>query len=165
MATRRRWVLIAFGVAILLVFVAIGAIIGVTAWFQENLHVENRSESEAQSEFDIIRKKFSGRAPLLQLRDGRPEYHPDLAAPPQAPGSVETLHVLAWDPDDGRLARLAVPFWLVRMKSEPIRLGSYASGMDDHGIDLRPSDIEKYGPGIIIDTASPSGERVLLWAE
>jgi hypothetical protein len=37
--------------------------------------------------------------------------------------------------------------------------------MDDEGVDLRPEDIEKFGPGIVLDTTSPSGERVLVWTQ
>jgi hypothetical protein len=39
MAKRRRWVIVAFGVVVLVVFVGIGAIIAITAWFQQNLEV------------------------------------------------------------------------------------------------------------------------------
>ena len=62
-----------------------------------------------------------------------------------------------------RLARFSVPFWLLRMKAEPFRFSTYASGLDDH-VNLKPEDIEKYGSGIILDTQTKSGERVLLWA-
>jgi hypothetical protein len=72
---------------------------------------------------------------------------------------------MVWDDDDERLMSFSMPFWLLRMKSTPIEFSSYASGMDDGGVDLRPEDIEKYGPGIILDTTSRQGERVLLWAQ
>ena len=165
MAARRRWVLIAFGVAVMLVFIGIGAIIAVTAWFQQNLHIEAKTERDAQSEFDAIRQKFGNREPLLEMRDGRPHYTGQRAQSSSSTAKLETLHILVWDSEDERLARIAVPFWFLRMKSDPIEFSAYASGMDDEGVDLRPEDIEKYGPGIILDTTSPDGERVLLWAQ
>jgi hypothetical protein len=163
-ATRRRWVLIAFGVAILIVFIGIGAIIGVTAWFQQNLQVDTRTAGDAEQEFAAVRREFAGRLPLLEMRDGRPQYtaEHDKAAAASAP--LETLHVLAWDPEHERLARFSVPFWLLRLKSQPFRFGAYASGLDDR-VDLRPADIERYGSGIILDTETRSGERVLLWTQ
>ncbi len=165
MAPRRRWVPIAFGIAVLLVFIGIGAIIAVTAWFQQNLQVETRSPQDAQTEFDAVRKQFGDRPPLLEMRNGRPGYTVEHAKAPTGSGArLETLYVLAWDPDDERLARFSLPFWLLRMKSDPIRLSAYAAGMDDRA-DLRPEDIERYGPGIILDTGPGSGERVLLWAQ
>ena len=164
MATRRRWVLIAFGVVILIVFIGIGAIFAVTAWVQQNLQVDKRSPEDAEQQFAAVLKEFEGRTPLLEMHDG----HPRIAAnhdrqTAESPGRLETLYVLAWDADEEHLARFSVPFWLVRMKSEPFRVSAYASGLDDR-IQLRAEDIEKYGPGIILDTKTPSGNRVLLWA-
>jgi hypothetical protein len=162
-ATRRRWVLIAFGVAILVVFIGIGAVIGITAWVQQNVQVDTLSEGEADQEFVRVRTSFAGRAPLLEMREGRPQFSAEKDRPSTAaPAAVETLNVLAWDPREEHLARVSVPFWVVRMKSGPFRLNAYASGLDDR-VDLRIEDIEKYGHGIILDTETRSGGRVLLW--
>ena len=165
MAKPRRWVVVVFGVFIVVVFVGIGAIIGITAWFQQNLEVKTLTTTEAESEFEAVRQRFPGRAPLLEMRNGRPAYSVAPASLPQSTTKLSTLHVLAFEPDKRHLARVSLPFWLLRMKSDPIRFGSYASGFDDEGVDLRPAEVEKYGPGIIIDTVSPNGGRVLLWAE
>jgi hypothetical protein len=163
---KRNWLLIAFGVCVLLVFIGIGAIVGITAWVQQNLTVTETTEGSAFKEFDAIRARFSTRAPLLDMSSGRPIYSG--GQPPERPTTavpLEYLHVLAWDARDGQLASVAIPFWLLRLKSGPIQFSSYASGLDDNGVDLRPEDIEKYGPGIILDTTSPRGDRVLLWAQ
>lgn len=161
-----RWAQVVIGLGILLVFLGIGAIIAVSAWFQQNVNVAVSSDQDAEVEFDRVRKQFAGRPALLELKDGVPRYtsgaRPAATAPTQ---KLNTLHVLAWDPDDEELARFSLPFWLLRLKSEPIRIGSYASGMDDGGVDLRPEDVEKFGPGIILDTTTPNRERVLVWAQ
>jgi hypothetical protein len=95
---------------------------------------------------------------------GRPRHATDIAD--AVPGRrLDTLHVLAWDPDEGKLAKVSLPFWFLRLKSTPIELSAYASGFDDEGVSLRAEDIEKYGPGVILDYSTPSGERVLLWAQ
>jgi hypothetical protein len=165
MKKRRNWLLIIFGVAVLLVFIGIGAIIAVTAWFQQNMSMQETTEREAQGQFESVRQKFPNKAPLLEIRDGRPFYSSNRSADAPSTKSLETLHVMVWDDDDERLMSFSMPFWLLRMKSTPIEFSSYASGMDDGGVDLRPEDIEKYGPGIILDTTSRQGERVLLWAQ
>lgn len=165
MAKRRRWVIVAFGVVVLVVFVGIGAIIAITAWFQQNLEVRTLADVEAEVEFDNVRKRFPGRAPLLELRDGRPAYTAEATARREGTTSLSTLNFLAFEPDKRQLARFSLPFWLLRMKSDPIEFGSYASGLDDDGVNLRPEDLEKYGPGIVLDTTTPNGERVLLWVE
>jgi hypothetical protein len=161
----RNWVIVLFGVAVLVVFVAIGAVIAVTAWFQQNLQVQESTEAEADTAFDEVRQRFGGRAPLIELRDGRPAYtsgRPDSSRPST---ELRTLHVIAFDPRDRHLAKIAVPFWLLRLKASPIEFSAYASGLDDNGVQLRTEDIERYGAGIILDTTTPSGERVLLWAQ
>jgi hypothetical protein len=157
-------VLIAFGVVILIVFIGIGAIFAVTAWFQQNLQVDTRSAGDAEREFATVRKQFGDRAPLLEMHDGRPQFTSEHDKPAAtAPPRLETLHVLAWKADEERLARFSLPFWLIRMKSEPFRVSAYMSGLDDR-VAVRAEDIEKYGPGIILDINPPSGDRVLLWA-
>lgn len=168
MAKKRRWVLIAFGVAVLVVFVGIGVVVGITVWFQQNMQVQGSTDRDAQTEFETVRKKFGGREPLLELRSGIPQYTSAAATSRANAGEgahLDTLQVLVWDPDEERLARISLPFWLLRMKSDPIRIGSYASGLDDGGVDLRAEDIEKYGPGVILDTATADGQRVLVWAQ
>ena len=61
--------------------------------------------------------------------------------------------------------RVDVPFWLLRLKSGPIAFSSYASGFDDRRVRLRVEDIERRGPGIVLDVAEPNEGRVLIWAE
>jgi hypothetical protein len=166
MADRKRWVIIAFGVCILLVFLGIGAILVVTAWVQQNVEVSARSETEAEREFAAVRSRYGSRKPLLELVDGRPAFSSEHSAADAPAGRrLTTLHVLAWDADEERLASLGVPFWLLRLKSDPIRFSAYASGFDDEAVRLSPEDIERYGPGIVLDTTIPKGGRLLLWAE
>jgi hypothetical protein len=162
---RRNWLWIVFGVFIVLVCLAVGAIIATTAWVQQNLTVSDTTESSAQQEFDTVRARFAGRAPLLELRDGRPAY--TAGKPPDTRSStpVERLHVLVWAVDDNKLVSVAIPFWFLRLKSTPFEFSAYASGWDDDGVDLSVEEMERFGPGIILDTTSPKGERVLLWAQ
>lgn len=164
MSKRRSWPWILFGVGVVIVVVGIAAIVATTAWVQQNLTVHESTDVDAQREFDAVRTRFAGRPPLLELRNGRPVYTGGQPPEPAAsPARLDRLNVLVWDPDDQRLASFAVPFWFLRLKSGPIEFSAYASGMDDEGVDLRPEDIEQFGPGIVIDTTSPSGERVLVW--
>jgi hypothetical protein len=164
--TRRNWLWIILGVFIVLVFVGIGAIIATTAWVQQNLTVTETTEASAIHEFDAVHARFSGRAPLLEMRGGRPVY--SAGKPPSTGGAtaaVERLHVLVWTEDEQKLVSVAIPMWFLRLKSGPFEFGAYASGWDDERVDLSVEDIERYGPGVILDATSPKGERVLLWAQ
>jgi hypothetical protein len=51
------------------------------------------------------------------------------------------------------------------MKSGPIRLSAYQQGWDDRGVSFDVKDIEKHGPGIIIDVVREREGRLLIWAE
>lgn len=164
MTKRRNWPWILFGVGVVIVVIGIAAVVVTTAWVQQNLSVQDSTDLDAQREFEAVRTRFAGRRPLLELRDGRPVYTGGQPPAAQgAPAPLERLQVLVWDPQDRKLTSFAVPFWLLRLKSGPIEFSSYASGMDDDGVHLSAEDLEQFGPGILIDTPSPSGERVLVW--
>jgi hypothetical protein len=165
MARRRRWPFVVLGIAIVLVFVGIGAVIATVAWFQENMEVASSTARDAEAEFETVRQKFAGREPLLELHDGMPRFTKARGSTASASGSLATLNVMVWDPDEEKIFRIGLPFWLLRLKADPIRFSAYASGFDDEAVALRPEDIEKYGAGIILDGTSREGERILLWAQ
>jgi hypothetical protein len=152
---------IAIGVAILLVFLAIGGIVFVTSWVRENLEVSETSRASADTAFDEVRRQFPGQAPLLRIDDEGAHYsRGEVANPPE----IERVHVLAWDPREEKLARFSLPFWFLRLKSGPIAFSGYAAGLDEQGVSIRPEDIQKHGPGLIIDGTLHDGARVLIWA-
>jgi len=94
--------------------------------------------------------------------------NPPLEERANAPASntgITTLHVIAWDSDERRLAKFDIPWWMLRLKSGTISFGSYASGLDDAGVKLSPRDIERHGPGILLDFTERREGRVLVWAE
>ena len=99
------------------------------------------------------------------MRDGRPHLDASRTAQPASTKKLTSFHVLVWASRDDKLVRLELPFWLLRIKSKPIEFGAYASGLDGAGITMTAEELERYGPGIIIDLEPPGGERILLWAK
>src|SRR5207249_525554 len=76
------------------------------------------------------------------------------------------LHILAWNPDRGRLARVSVPFWLLRMGHGKFNLvPSEGSGFTLERLNLDVPDLERIGPALVLDYGAQSGERVLIWTE
>jgi hypothetical protein len=76
--------------------------------------------------------------------------------------------VLAYDPDDERLVRISIPFWLLRLAPSTKRM----SFLSDNGIDfdservrLTLEDLERRGPGLILDHKDRHGSLVLVWTE
>lgn len=160
-----RWAQVLIGVGIVVVFLGIGAMVATVAYFSEHMVVSESSAGAAEDEFEKVRQQFRGQPPLVELKDGVSRAVRDPRTSPGSSQGLQTLHVLAWDSDEEKLINVTVPWWIVRMKSGPIRFSSYASGLDDSGVSLRPEDIEQHGPGIILEGTGPRGERVLLWAK
>ena len=162
---KKTWIWIVLGVLVFLGFVAVGGIIVAVSFFRQSFHVtEDINASSASNEFDAVYAKYPGQQPLIQLVDGHPELVPERVSQTPTTTSLTTLHVLAFDDDEGKLAQFSLPWWLLRMKSGPIRLSAYQQGWDDRGVSFRVEDIEKHGPGIIVDIKRDEG-RMLIWAE
>lgn len=162
---KRTWIPIVVGAVILPAFVAIGIVgVGIN-YLRHSMTVTDTSEADAGSEFDKVRDRFPGQQPLIQIVDGRPQYVPERAGRDTEPTTLNTLHVLAYDRDKGQTVAFSLPFWLLRLKSGPIRISAYQQGWDDRGVSFRIEDIERHGPGIIVDAAERREGRVLVWAE
>jgi hypothetical protein len=162
---KRTWIWIVVGVFVLFGFVAIGGIIVAVSFFRQNLSVTQTAEDAATRQFDEVRNRFPGQQPLIQLVDGRPQYVAERGSQSAQQKSLTTLHVIAFDRDEGNLVTFSLPFWVLRMKSGPIRISAYQQGWDDRGVSFRVEDIEKHGPGIIVDATEPGEGRVIIWAE
>jgi len=162
---KRTWLWVVLGVVVFLGVLFVGGIVVAVSLFRQNLDItSNVSASSAMPEFEAIYAKFPGQQPLIQLVDGRPQLVAERATQSGDGKPLTTLHVIAFNEDEEHLARLSVPFWLIRMKSGPIRLSAYQQGWDDRGVSFRVEDIEKHGPGIIADVKRSEG-RMLVWAE
>lgn len=163
---KRTWLWILAGAFVLFVFVAIGGLIFAISFFRENMQVtRDVAESTATREFDAVLAKYPGQKPLIQLVDDRPQLVADRASQSPSTQSLTTLHVLAFDSNSEEMVRFSLPFWLLRLKAGPIRLSAYQQGWDDRGVSFNVTDIEKAGPGIIIDATERRDGRVLIWAE
>lgn len=84
------------------------------------------------------------------------------------PAALESLDLLAWDPDRGKLLRISFPFWFVRLKmSDTVNLGTLTTALarDWRKLDLKVSveELRRAGPGIVLDHRLAGGGRVLLW--
>jgi hypothetical protein len=159
----RRWAPIIFGVAVFVVFLALGMAVVSISWMREHMAIDAVTAEAAESAFDEVRERYRDKVPLLEM-DGTVVSRRNPPANDTPRTSLTTLHVLAWDSREEQLARFELPFWLVRLKEAPIRFGTYATGLDDLRVSLTAGDIERYGPGIIIDVQR-RGERAMIWVE
>ena len=161
---KRTWLWVVLGIFLLCVIVGAGALFFAVSFFRQNMNVTAMSEPSAAEEFDSVRARFAGNKPLFQLVDGRPQMVSDAATQPASPAEISTIHVLAWDRDEEQLVKFSLPFWLVRLKAGPIRITS-RSAFDDHALEFRAEDLERHGPGLLLDLNEQRDGRLLIWVE
>ena len=162
---KRSWIPIVIGIFVLFAVVAVGAIVLTAMWFRQNMSVTRSSQDAATQQFEDVRRRFHGQEPLIQLVDGRPQYAASRVSEAVARTPLTSVHVIAYDRDEGNTVTFSLPFWLLRLKSGPIRISAYQQGWDDRGVSFRVEDIEKHGPGIIVDITEQDEGRVLILAQ
>lgn len=170
MSARKTWISILIASVIIVVLLAI-AVVGGTAFFiYRHVHAEFTNENTAAQEFAGARARFAAERPLIEIQGNKdPIVHRDLIPANASAHRIESLRVLAYDDRAGKLVRVSIPFWLLRMM--PSR---HLSFLNDEGIDvdidadrvrLTIDDIERRGPGLILDEKDRRGSQVLVWAE
>jgi hypothetical protein len=165
--TRRRWPLVLAGVAVVLTVIVIALAVAGTLFVRNNVQVaEGTSPDRARAAFETALRPFADTRPLLLIGDDkRPVLAPG-AETRRNPGTVSALHILAWDADKESLATVTVPMWLLAMKPGPIAFGDYAPGGWDSGrVQLDVKDLERHGPGVVLDVTAPDGHHVLITAQ
>jgi flagellar basal body-associated protein FliL len=162
----KAWVWVVVAIVVIGVL-GVVAMAGIGLYFFSQ-HVETRTVSPANAarDFEQVKLRFAGEKPLIEL-DEHGRYlrsNTDRTPPPNAK-PPESINVMAFDPNDGRIVRLTIPFWLVRMKMRGTTIDLNGKHMDLEDLRLTADDLERFGPTLIVDHKSGSGERVLVWSQ
>lgn len=163
---KRTWVIALVSIAALGVVGTI-TLVGLAVYlFTSNVDFARATPSTADTTFEEARARFGDYLPLLQLsrQDGR--VRAEVTRHERVSDVTPTwLHVMAWDPDEGRLVNARMPLWLLRFGDDATV--DFSAGennvMDD--LDLSIADLDHHGPGLVLDYAEGNRERVLLWTE
>ena len=162
------WVSVLIASVIIVGILAVAAVGGAAFFISRHVHTSFTPNESAQTEFVQARARFEGQQPLIELRHGDdPIIHRELMRAAAEKQKLEALRVLAYDQHASKLVRVSIPFWLLRMApSKHLRF------LDDNGIDvdsdrvhLTVDDLERRGPGLLIDTKDRRGSQVLVWTE
>jgi hypothetical protein len=170
MAKKPSWALIILGIAALVVIVGVGlvAVAGYVIYQQFAFETTTTSASSAEDEFTQVAARFADQKPLLEIRDGEPVLNRQRPKSRGTAQPIEALHIMVWQPDERKLLKLNIPFWLLRMtKGRPIRLSGHGSDGESDPIRLHitAEDLERYGPGLVMNHTDTGGDRVLVWAQ
>ena len=126
------------------------------------LDTRTATEADSAGEFQAIRARFGTRPPLIEVVDpARADLRINRSTEAD-PRPVSTLHVVTWEGEDRRLLKTEVPIWLMRFSS--IHLLSQL-GVTPDRFNITVQDIERYGPGVVIDYNQPEKKRVLIWVD
>jgi hypothetical protein len=164
----RTWVWVVVGFLVFCVLAVVAMAGAGIYFFSQHVQTETVSEAKAARDFEEIKARFGDTRPLIEL-DSRGRFVRSNGANRAAadPGTrpPEQLHVLAFDPDHGQVVRLAIPFWLLRLKTRGTRIDLNGRKMDLEDLKLTVEDLERYGPALIVDHRTDDGERVLVWSQ
>jgi hypothetical protein len=87
---------------------------------------------------------------------------------PPNPVPIGRLHLLAWIPARSKMVEVRVPAWFVRLKAgSSFGLAALAAEFAD-ALDgrepFRLEDLQRRGPGLLMDLRLDDGRRILIWS-
>ena len=166
MATRKTWVWIIVGIAGVSL-VALIAVAGAGVYFvSRHIRTERMTSADAIRAFDSVKSSFHDQRPLYELDSAE---HPRVVRPlmdlPTSNTKPESLWVLAWDPDDERLVKVSLPFWMLSVGRKKMEIAGAGREFDLERLNLDTNELERIGPALLFDLRERDGARVLLWTQ
>ncbi|HYN10196.1 MAG TPA: hypothetical protein VES67_22610 [Vicinamibacterales bacterium] len=166
MASRRKWiwiVVIFLGVCV----IALMAVAGAGVYFVANhFDMKASSSTDAGRSFEEIKATFKEQKPLFEIDSfERAKAVRPIEDLPTSSVKPHNLWIQAWDPDEERLVKISLPFWLLRLGKRKVDFAHGGEGFDLDRLNIDVRELERIGPVIVIDVRSPRGERVLLWTQ
>jgi hypothetical protein len=160
----RTWVWVVVGLVVcgILGLVAMAA---AGLWFAKtHINIQSVSTASASEDFARVRRQFAGQKPLIELDE---RGHLARANTDRPPGTKrpESLNIMAFDPDDEKVVKMEIPFWLLRLKMQGTRFSVGNDRIDLHELHLTVEDLERFGPTLIVDHKGHGGDRVLVWSQ
>jgi hypothetical protein len=147
----------------------LAAIIAGAAFFSRHHRSEKVSAQTAEAEFQRIRARFAEQQPLLDMRERRPVVD---VIRPHTGTPLRSFHTVVFDTRGGqRLVRITVPYRFGRLfRRGGFRWLGELTFLDDTEFDPEPiqlslAQIERHGPGLMVDYRHPSGGRFIAWVE
>lgn len=157
------WVVVAIVVIGILGVVAMAGI--GFYFFSQHIDTREATPTAAAQDFEQIKSRFASQRPLIELDDRGRFLRANTDRPSSTAKPPEHLYIMAFDPDDERIVRMNIPFWLLRMKMGGTTIDFNGNRMDLEDLRLTVEDLERFGPTLIVDHQTTSGERVLVWSQ
>ena len=157
------WVVVGAGGVCLFGLIAVA---GAGIYFvSRHISSEQSTSAEAIRAFDAVRTSFPDQRPLYELdNEDRPTMPRAFSEFPTSPTRPEHLRLLAWNPDEERLVKISLPFWILRMHKAKLDVGA-GEAFDLEHLKLDGEELARIGPALVFDYRDRDGARVLLWTQ
>jgi len=163
-STKKTWLSILIA-AVIIIGMFAAAVVGGTAFFiYRHVHTQFTPSDDAERQFAEARSRFAGQQPLLEIRrDDQAVVHRSPASPRR---DLTALHALAYDPSAHKLVHVDIPIWLLRLvpAGGTIHI-SDVDELDTINAKLTLEDLERHGPGLVMDLHRQGESQVLVWTE
>ncbi|KAA3610900.1 MAG: hypothetical protein DWQ01_08320 [Planctomycetota bacterium] len=152
----------------MLAFLALIGISVSSLLFSRWSRIESLSEPEVRQRFEQILEQEHLQAPYLEIgEDGKVSVDRSLEGEPGQ--KLASLCLLAWEADRGQLLNMEIPFWFVRIKmNRYFNLGTLTTALagdwDQIQLKISVEELQRRGPGLLLDHVLENGSRILLWS-
>lgn len=146
---------------------AVVLVCGIAGWvlfLQLATDVANLPPAEVQQEFQEIRAGLTARPPMLVV-DAAGDVVPNPEATEDPAARPRWLKARVYDAGAGRLVRVVLPFWWVRLKGPVFEYALRKAGEDPARLGVTVVDLQRHGAGLIIDDVQPGGDLLVIWTE
>ncbi len=160
----------------IVVALAVLLLVAATWWISSLYENEQTDAAHASKAFAEVRARFPDLEPALEIRDAQLVVVREPATE-QSAILPAAAHILVWQPGERMLSRVRLPLWTSKIATEPLPLealagvGNQGLGalMDakrrGHELNIRISDLERYGRTLLLDGVTPDGKQVMMWNE
>jgi hypothetical protein len=166
MASAKTWLWILVGI-IGVCLLGLFALAGAGVYFvSRHVGSERTTSADALRSFDERRAAFKDAHPLIEFDSmDQPHASRSLSEMPTSATRPTDLRILVWEPNDERLVKISLPFWMLRLGRRKLNFVSQDRNLDLDRLNLDVPELERVGPQLVVDYRAPSGERVLVWTQ
>jgi hypothetical protein len=165
-STRRIWLWIIVG------GLTAGAVVLVTAagagmyFVSHHVDTAHASGADAIAACDAILASLPSPRPLYEIdSDDRLRLVRPIEDLPTGSAHPDTLRILTFDPDDQRLVKVSLPFWMLRLSRAKFHVTGADRAFDLRRLNLDSAELQRLGPALVLDFRDRDGARVLLWTQ
>ena len=158
-----RWIGVALALA------GTMAVFGAVFFYFAHHHSKHVSAQTAETEFQLLRGRFAGQKPLLDMDERRPSIGTSAQA---TVAPLHAFHTMIFDTRGGeRLVQVTVPYRFGRLFGRGgFRWLGELTFLDDTEFDPEPihlslDQVARHGPGLVVDYRHASGGQFIAWVE